>query len=60
MPAKALEKFENTQDWRDHFAFEVEGRTLGHADYDSVCMYFGKTEDIKEFIRYSQFLTIAG
>lgn len=60
MPKKALEKFENTQDWRDHFAFAVEGRTLGHADYDSVCKYFGKTEDVKEFIRYSQFLMSAG
>ncbi len=60
MPQDALKKFENTQPWRDHFAFEVEGRTSGHADYDSVCKYFGKTEDVKDFIAYSHFLTCAG
>ena len=60
MPAKALEKFENTQDWRDHFAFEMEGSNAGHADYNSVCKYFGETQNVKEFIRYSEFLTCAG
>ena len=60
IPENALQKFENSQDWRDHFAFDVAGRTSGHSDYDSVCKYFGKTENVKEFIKYSEFLTCAG
>lgn len=60
IPEKALERFENTQSWRDHFAFEEKDKTLGHCDYNSVTMYFGKVTDVREYIQYSQFLACVG
>jgi beta-mannosidase len=60
MPQEALQRFENTKAWRDHFAFEEEGRVHGHCDYNSVSRYFGEVIDVKQYIEYSQFLACAG
>jgi beta-mannosidase len=60
MPQEAFQRFENTKAWRDHFAFEEEGRVHGHCDYNSVSRYFGEVTDVKQYIKYSQFLACAG
>ena len=60
MPQESLQCFENTKEWRDHFAFEEPNRTLGHCDYNSVTMYFGEVTDVKQYIKHSQFLACAG
>lgn len=60
MPESALKKLENTQAWRDHFAFDAADRDSGWCDYNSVSLYFGGVPDLKKYIRISQFLASAG
>lgn len=60
MPTDALQKLENTQAWRDYFAFDAADRTTVWCDYTSVSLYFGEIADLKEYIRHSQFLACAG